>query len=81
MEGAFDTTGVERFMASIVHALEARSVTAVDADGLTFIHSSGLSALLRSRAAARVAGVDFRMSDRPGLRRAIDAAGIEDPFR
>jgi anti-anti-sigma factor len=50
----------------------------VDANGLTFIDSSGLAALLRSRATAGVAGVGVRISERsPALRRAIDAAGIE----
>ena len=68
VEGAFDTTGAERFVATVV-----------DANGLTFIDSSGLTALLRSRAAAGVAGVGFRISERsPALRRAIDVAGIED---
>jgi anti-anti-sigma factor len=47
--------------------------------GLTFIHSSGLAALLRSRSAAGAAGVGFRISERsPALRRAIDAAGTAD---
>jgi anti-sigma B factor antagonist len=80
VEGAFDLTGVEGFVASVVDALEARpEVIVIDANGLTFIDSSGLTALLRSRAAAGVAGVGFRISGRsPGLRRAIAAAGIED---
>jgi anti-anti-sigma factor len=80
VEGAFDTTGAERFVASVVDALETHPETiVVDANGLTFIDSSGLTALLRSRAAAGVAGVRFRISERsPALRRATDLAGIED---
>jgi anti-sigma B factor antagonist len=79
VEGAFDTTGAERFVASVVDALETHpEAIVVDANGLTFIDSSGLTALLRSRAAAGVAGVGFRISERsPALRRAIDVAGIE----
>jgi anti-sigma B factor antagonist len=79
VEGAFDTTGAERFVASVVDALETNpEAIVVDANGLTFIDSSGLTALLRSRAAAGVAGVAFRISERsPALRRAIDVAGIE----
>jgi anti-anti-sigma factor len=77
---AFHTTGAERFVASVIDALETQpEAIVVDANGLTFIGSSGLAALLRSRAAAGVAGVGFRISKRsPALRRAIDAAGIED---
>ena len=56
LEGEFDTTGVERFVASVVDALEAPPESiAIDAHGLTFIDSSGLTALLRSRAAAGTA--------------------------
>jgi anti-anti-sigma factor len=80
VEGAFDTTGAERFVASVVDALATHpEAIVIDAKGLTFIDSSGLTALLRSRAASGVAGVGFRISERsPALRRAIDVAGIED---
>jgi anti-sigma B factor antagonist len=80
VEGAFDTTGAERFVACVVDALGTHpEAIVVDAKGLTFIDSSGLTALLRSRAAAGTAGVGFRISGRsPALRRAIDVAGIED---
>jgi anti-sigma B factor antagonist len=80
VEGAFDTTGAEGFVVSVVDALETvPEAIVVDARGLTFIDSSGLTALLRSRALAGVAGVGFRISERsPALRRAIDVAGIED---
>ncbi len=80
VEGTFDTTGAERFVASVVDALDTHpEAIVVDANGLTFIDSSGLTALLRSRAAAGVDGVGFRISERsPALRRAIDVAGIGD---
>jgi anti-anti-sigma factor len=80
VEGAFDTTGADRFVASVVDALEThREAIVVDAKGLTFIDSSGLAALLRSRVAAGAAGVGFRISYRsPALRRAISVAGLED---
>jgi anti-sigma B factor antagonist len=79
VEGAFDTTGADQFVASVVDALATRpEAIVIDAKGLRFIDSSGLTALLRSRAAAGVAGVGFRISERsPALRRAIDVAGIE----
>lgn len=44
-------------------AFHADSIT-VDARGLTFIDSSGLTALLRAREAAVDAGVAFRLSAR-----------------
>ena len=80
VEGALDTTGVERFVASVVDVVATYPASiAVDANGLTFIDSSGLTALLRSRAAAGTAGVGFRISERsPALRRATEVAGIED---
>jgi anti-sigma B factor antagonist len=80
VEGAFDTTGAERFVASVVDALDTHpEAIVVNANGLTFIDSSGLTALLRSRAAAGVAGVRFRIGERsPALRRAIYVAGIDD---
>src|SRR5678816_3701848 len=80
LQGELDTTGVERFVASVVDALKAPPESiAIDAHGLTFIDSSGLTALLRSRAAAGTAGVAFRISEQsPELQRAIAHAGIED---
>ena len=79
VEGAFDTTGADRFVESVVNALDTHpEAIVIDANGLTFIDSSGLTALLRSRATAGSAGVGFRISERsPALRRAIDVAGIE----
>ena len=80
LEGAFDMTGVERFVSSVVDAFETHPESiAINAQRVTFADSSGLAALLRARAAAGTAGVAFRISEwSPALRRAIDVAGIED---
>jgi anti-anti-sigma factor len=83
LEGEFDSTGVDGFVACVIGALEAcpKSI-AIDARGLTFTDSSGLTALLRARAAAGRAGVAFRIRGRSlGLQRAITHAGIADLLR
>jgi anti-sigma B factor antagonist len=83
LEGEFDSTGVEGFIACVVDALEAYPESiAIDAQGLTFADSSGLTALLRARAAAGTAGVAFRIRGRSlVLQRAIAHAGIADLLR
>jgi anti-anti-sigma factor len=83
LEGEFDSTGVEGFVACVMDALEACPESiAIDAGGLTFTDSSGLAALLRARAAAGSAGVAFRIRERSlGLQRAIAHAGIADLLR
>jgi anti-anti-sigma factor len=83
LEGDFDSTGVEGFVACVVDALGAYPESiAIDAHGLTFTDSSGLTALLRARAAAGTAGVPFRILGRSlGLQRAIVHAGIADLLR
>lgn len=80
LEGEFDSTGVEGFVACVVDALGTYPESiAIDAHGLTFTDSSGLTALLRARAAAGTAGVAFRIRGRSlGLQRAIAHAGIAD---
>ena len=80
LEGEFDSTGVEEFIACVVDALEAYPESlAIDTHGLTFADSSGLTALVRARAAAGTAGVAFRIRGRSlGLQRAITHAGIAD---
>lgn len=80
LEGEFDSTSVESFVACVVDALDTYPESiAIDAHGLTFTDSSGLAALLRARAAAGTAGVAFRISGRSlGLQRAITHAGIAD---
>ena len=80
LEGEFDSTGVESFVACAVDALATYPESiAIDARGLTFTDSSGLTALLRARAAAGTAGVAFRIRGRSlGLQRAIAHAGITD---
>jgi anti-anti-sigma factor len=83
LEGEFDSTGVDDFVACVTEAMEACPESiAIDARGLTFTDSSGLTALLRARAAAGTAGVAFRIRGRSlGLQRAIAHAGIADLLR
>jgi anti-anti-sigma factor len=80
LEGEFDSTSVEGFVACVVDALDTCPASmAIDAHGLTFADSSALTALLRARAAAGTAGVAFRIRGRSlGLQRAIAHAGIAD---
>jgi anti-anti-sigma factor len=83
LEGEFDSTGVEGFVMCVVDALDAHPESiAIDAHGLTFADSSGLTALLRARAVVGTAGVGFRLRGRSlELQRAIAHAGIDDLLR
>jgi anti-sigma B factor antagonist len=80
LTGEFDMTGIERFWAFFSEALRAHPGSmAVDARGLSFIDSSGLEALLRTRDATAQAGVTFRISDpSPELRRVAELGGVGD---
>lgn len=70
--GEFDVTGTARFWASVSEALATRPVSMiVEARGLTFIDSSGLSALLGARDAVRPPG-----GESPGGRVAVEPAGV-----
>lgn len=67
-------------MACVLKVLDTkpRSVT-VDAHGVTFADSSGLSALRRARGLAFVDHVDFRIRDpSPPLRRLVEVSGTSD---
>ena len=80
LAGEFDMTGTDRVRSCVNEALEThpRSLI-VDADGLTFIDSSGLKALLHARAAATDAGVAFRVSEpSSALRWMAKVTGVED---
>jgi anti-sigma B factor antagonist len=80
VEGELEETTAERFVACVLEALDTkpRSVT-VDAHGVTFTDSSGLSALLRARGLAFVDQVAFRISDpSPRLRRLVEVSGTKD---
>jgi anti-sigma B factor antagonist len=78
--GEFDMTGAARFWAGVSGALATQPKSMiVEARGLTFIDSSGLSALLRARDAATEAGVAFGVKEpSPGLRRIAELCGVED---
>jgi anti-sigma B factor antagonist len=78
--GELDHSTAERFVACVLEVLdtEPRSVN-VDAHGVTFADSSGLSALLRARGLAFVDQVDFRIRDpSPPLRRLVEVSGTSD---
>ena len=78
--GEFDMSCAAHFWASLSEALATRpqSVT-IEARGLTFIDSSGLSALVRAREAADEAGVAFRVREpSPELRRMVEVTGTMD---
>jgi anti-sigma B factor antagonist len=80
VEGALDDSSAERFVACIFEALDTkpRSVI-VDAHGVTFTDSTGLSALLRAHGLAFVDKVAFRLRDpSPGLRRLVEVSGTGD---
>jgi anti-sigma B factor antagonist len=80
VEGELDEATVERFVACIFEVLDTkpRSIT-VDAQGVTFTDSSGLSALLRAQGLAFVDQVAFRVKD-PSLRlrRLVEVSGTKD---
>jgi anti-sigma B factor antagonist len=78
--GELEETTAERFVACVLEALDTkpRSIT-VDAHGVTFTDSSGLSALLHARGLAFVDRVAFRVrGPSPQLRRLIEVSGTED---
>jgi anti-anti-sigma factor len=73
-------TGTDRFAAFVSEALvEDPRAIRVDAQGLVFIDSSGLLALLRARDAAVAAGVTFAIHHpSPALRRIIELGGLAE---
>ena len=74
--GEFDMTGTDDFWAHVSEAVEARPVSlTIEARRLTFVDSS---AILRPREAATEAGVGFRVSPSPPLRRLADMSDLED---
>ena len=80
LEGEFDMTGTDRFWAFVSEALaeDPRAIT-VDAQGLVFIDSSGLLALLRARDAAVEAGVTFAIRHpSAALRRIVELGGVAE---
>jgi anti-sigma B factor antagonist len=62
LDGEFDMAGVARFWGYVSAVLAAHPLSiAVDVEGLTFIDSSGLAALLRARDTAAEARVPLRV--------------------
>ena len=78
--GELDLNGTECFKARVIETLATRpEALTVEARSLTFIDSSGLTALLLARAAAVDAGGAFRVSEpSPALRRLAKVAGVDD---
>ena len=82
LTGELDMSSAEWFGACVgtVLASDPRSIR-IDAQGLTFLDSSGLRSLLLARRAADQAGVAFHVSDpsRP-LRNMVERTGVQDLF-
>jgi anti-sigma B factor antagonist len=77
VEGALDHSTAELFVACLLEVLDTkpRSVT-IDAQGVTFTDSTGLSALLRAHGLAFVDHVRFRIKDpSPRLRQLLEVSG------
>jgi anti-sigma B factor antagonist len=80
VEGELDHSTVEQFRTCILEVLDTkpRSIT-IDAHGVTYTDSSGLSALLRAHGRAFVDQVAFRIRDpSPQLRRLVETTGTGD---
>jgi anti-sigma B factor antagonist len=80
LAGEFDMTGTDRFWAFVSEALaeDPKEIT-VDAQGLEFIDSSGLLALLRARDAGLEAGVPFAIRHpSAALRRIVELCGVAE---
>lgn len=80
IEGELDYATAEQFRTCVLEVLDAkpRSIT-VDANAVTYMDSSGLSALLRAHGLAFVDHVAFRIRDpSPQLRRLVETTGTTD---
>ncbi|SDF40245.1 anti-anti-sigma factor [Lentzea fradiae] len=78
LTGPLDKTGSTALLAKLDRLIdEGRHHVVIDASGVTFCDSSGISALLRSRArAVEMTGSLRLVSPSPALRRALDVAGL-----
>jgi anti-sigma B factor antagonist len=79
VEGEFDASGTRWFEGCVAAALQKHPGSiAIDAGGLTFMDSSGLRSLLVAQAAAKDAGVAFRISQpSPALRHMVERTGLQ----
>jgi anti-anti-sigma factor len=80
VEGELDHSTVEQFRTCILEVLDTKpSSITIDAHGVTYTDSSGLSALLRAHGLAFVDQVAFRIADpSPQLRRLVETTGTGD---
>jgi anti-anti-sigma factor len=80
VEGELDYSTAEQFRTCVLEVLDTKphSIT-IDAHAVTYMDSSGLSALLRAHGLAFVDEVTFRIEDpSPQLRRFVDTTGTGD---
>ncbi|MFD5825974.1 STAS domain-containing protein [Lentzea sp. NPDC060358] len=74
LTGTLDTTGSAALLAKLDHLV-------VDVSGVAFCDSSGVSALVRSRArAVEMAGSLRLVAPSPALRRVLDVTGLTRMF-
>jgi anti-anti-sigma factor len=69
---------LDREVDRIVAALGTRSLVVVDTSALSFIDSSGISSLIRARAAVHRRGGRFRLVASEALRRLLALLGAEE---
>ena len=82
LAGALDVAGSEVLLAKLDRLIEAgRHHLVVDVSGVTFCDSSGISALVRSRARAVAMTGSLRLSSpSPAVRRVLEISGLARLF-
>ena len=82
VSGEFDIASIDEFLAHSRRALTAaESVLVVDFDGVTFIDSTGLGALVRIQQEARRTGKGLELTHvRREVRRVLDLTGLSELF-
>ncbi|MFC0533677.1 STAS domain-containing protein [Phytohabitans kaempferiae] len=80
--GEVDVISAGRFRAHLSESLDARPRTlSVDLGGVTFLDSTGLSALVYAHQRARAEGVTLAVSSpQPQVRRLLDVTGLLTVF-
>jgi anti-sigma B factor antagonist len=80
VEGELDASGTDWFVACVGAVLKRHPTSiAIDAQGLSFMDSSGLRSMLIARAAAEEAGVPFHITHpSPAVRRMVERTGLQN---